>query len=69
MKTMILASILALIAMAWTSQVMARRCGGEDQPPCGIPKICAGAVPKECQFKCADAKTPAARLACYKAKC
>jgi hypothetical protein len=70
MKTMILASILVLTAMAWTSQVMAQRCGGEDQPRCGIRAgVHAGAVPKQCQVKCANAATPSARLACYKEKC
>jgi hypothetical protein len=73
MKTTILASIMALTAIAWTSQATAAcfyykgykyGCNGGY-----VAGVRGGGVPKKCQVRCANAETPQQRLACYKAKC
>jgi hypothetical protein len=70
MKTMILASILALTAMAWTSEATAAcfYCNGHKYG-CGYSSAPVGAVPKSCQAKCENEKTTKQFEACLKKVC
>ena len=82
MKTMVVASVLALTAMAWTSQAMAQFvCGGGwcckpsgalHQMECvanGRASKMAVSETEACKAKCAGEKTPSAAVSCLDQAC